>query len=206
MSTIPIVPIKASKFNNSLLFGDRLLLLDLVPKYTVVAEVGVAYGDFSKMILAKMEPAKFYAIDTFNINPDKPLWGYTFLKDSGLSHLEWYREQFAQALERDQMRLMRGLSWECLAKFEDNYFDYVYLDAAHDYDSAKKDIEMLSKKVKNGGYIQFNDYTLWSIYENKPYGIVQAVNEFLNSGDHVIRGMSIDQGGYHDILIQVIKK
>ena len=52
-----------------------------------------------------------------------------------------------------------------------------HLDAAHDYESVKKDIDALHLKVKDGAYIQFNDYVLYSVFESVHYGVVPAVNE-----------------------------
>jgi hypothetical protein len=49
----------------------------------------------------------------------------------------------------------------------------VYIDAAHDYDTVKRDLETWSKKVKSGGFICGHDYN-----SNSWPGVVQAVDEF----------------------------
>jgi hypothetical protein len=51
------------------LLPDRDYVLPLLPKGGIVAELGVAYGDFSRKILNFIKPEYFYAIDIF---PDGP--------------------------------------------------------------------------------------------------------------------------------------
>ncbi len=56
-------------------------------------------------------------------------------------------------------------------KFSDNYFDFVYLDANHDYDFILSDLKAWFPKVKNQGILFGDDY-------NRPYGVNKAVAEF----------------------------
>ncbi len=55
--------------------------------------------------------------------------------------------------------------------FENNYFDFIYIDANHTYEYVKKDIELWYPKLKNGGMMAGHDYDpCWE-------GVVRAVNE-----------------------------
>ena len=57
--------------------------------------------------------------------------------------------------------------------FEDGYFDIVYLDASHDYESVKADLKAWISKVKYGGILCGDDYIRgWD-------GVIKAVNECL---------------------------
>jgi hypothetical protein len=49
--------------------------------------------------------------------------------------------------------------------------DFVFLDAAHDYDNVKADITAWRSKVKSGGYLGGHDYQL--IFP----GVMKAVQE-----------------------------
>jgi predicted O-methyltransferase YrrM len=49
--------------------------------------------------------------------------------------------------------------------------DLVYIDALHDYDSVKQDIELWLPKVKQGGYIAGHDYS------DEFKGVIKAVDE-----------------------------
>mmetsp|Transcript_17190 Transcript_17190/g.37296 ORF Transcript_17190/g.37296 Transcript_17190/m.37296 type:complete len:322 (-) Transcript_17190:434-1399(-) len=77
---------------------------------------------------------------------------------------------------------------------EDDYFDYVYLDARHDYCAVKEDIEHYWPKVRPGGILAGHDYIDaqyaidklgdagdWSVCEdgsNHPGAVKGAVDEF----------------------------
>lgn len=53
--------------------------------------------------------------------------------------------------------------------FSDGYFDFIYIDGAHDYESVKKDIKLYTPKTKQliGGHD----------YQKEWPGVVRAVNE-----------------------------
>lgn len=56
--------------------------------------------------------------------------------------------------------------------FEDNSIDVVFIDACHEYNCVKEDINSWYPKVKSGGIIAGHDY-----YITWP-GVIQAVDEF----------------------------
>jgi hypothetical protein len=206
------VPIKAEAFDSAVLLPDRADALKYMPKNGIAAEVGVAYGDFSRKILDCLSPKKFYAIDYFRQDLSslaflKPDWCQNVNLDN-MTHQQWYENSFKEEIASGAMELRQGLSWDCLAQFPDDYFDYVYLDAAHDYHSVKKDIEALKVKVKNGGFIQFNDYCVGPAL-GLPYGVINAVNSFVNTGKCKVKYFCINLEPYlvtaPDIVVQLQK-
>lgn len=52
---------------------------------------------------------------------------------------------------------------ECVNEFPDKYFDFVYIDADHSYQSVKNDILAWSSKVKDGGILAGHDYIMNSV-------------------------------------------
>jgi predicted O-methyltransferase YrrM len=62
---------------------------------------------------------------------------------------------------KDKIGIIKELSWEGAKHFVDNSLDFVFIDAAHDYDSVLKDITAWYPKVKRGGRIGGHDYG-WS--------------------------------------------
>jgi len=60
-------------------------------------------------------------------------------------------------------------------KFEDDYFDLIYIDARHDYNSVKNNIELFLPKCKT--IIAGHDY------QQEWPGVVQAVNEVFGAPD-----------------------
>jgi hypothetical protein len=85
------------------------------------------------------------------------------------------------------LQLHEGDSSSCLKKFPDSFFDFIYYDGDHSYQGVKQDIQAGKSKVKEYGFLIFNDYTYWSPVECKEYGVIQAVNElYLEDGWEMI--------------------
>lgn len=202
----PNVPIKLEAFADAKLLPNRQFALEYMPKNAVCAEIGVAYGEFSSEILNEMKPSKFYAIDLFS-EENPYYWGRDTLVKENITHRQWYERKFATEIEAGILETRKGLSWDEIEKFPDDYFDYVYLDASHIYDSIMKDLSILPSKVKDGGFIQFNDYTGGIITTMGRFGVISAVNQFVNSGEHKVKYfcLSSSQNSLHDLVVQVKK-
>ena len=70
-----------------------------------------------------------------------------------------------------RVELIRKSSKAAAEEFKNRTLDFVFIDAAHDYESVKKDIEAWYPKVKRGGIISGHDYYASSVR--------QAVHEYL---------------------------
>lgn len=68
---------------------------------------------------------------------------------------------------------IRKSSEEAVKEYEDESLDFVFIDAGHEYDDVKKDIEIWLPKVKKGGILAGHDYS------NDSPGVVRAVQETL---------------------------
>jgi predicted O-methyltransferase YrrM len=55
--------------------------------------------------------------------------------------------------------------------YNNESLDFVFIDACHDYEAVKKDVEAWYPKVKRGGIISGHDYNTWD-------GVTRAVNEY----------------------------
>lgn len=97
--------------------------------------------------------------------------------------------------------LHQGDSAQQLAALPDRYFDGIYVDADHSLAGVARDAKVAAAKVAPGGVLQFNDYTLWSVIEEAPYGICQAVADLLDEGFKVV-GFAFQFQGYHDIALR----
>lgn len=65
-------------------------------------------------------------------------------------------------------------------KFKDKSLDFIFIDAAHDYESVKADILAWLPKVKNGGVLAGHDY----YPDHLEYcGVFQAVNEIFDKNE-----------------------
>ena len=105
-------------------------------------------------------------------------------------------------IEKGQVEVYPGLSWEMLAKLPDKSIDYLYLDAGHSYEEVVKDIEQVSKKIKETGIIQFNDYTLFDCFAFIPYGVPKAVHEFMLKENYELLFLCLHRQFFCDVVVR----
>ena len=182
------------------LVSSRYSVLELLPKAERVAEIGVGYGDFSKKIIQALEPNLFVAIDTFD-GDENDKWGAP-LKEHKMSHKEYYLYNVGLLNGQQTIETFRGLSWDGIAKYDDLFFDYIYVDADHSYECVKKDITAASSKVKVGGYMQCNDFTHFDTDNYVHYGVPRAVFELLETETYKMCYFCLAPNGFYDVVLQ----
>jgi hypothetical protein len=161
------------------LLPNRTDILHQLGQQDVVAEVGVGFGSFSRQIIDINRPSRFIAIDTFQL--DTPSWtGRHAYGDilGDLSHEAFYRGKFKNELASGRVEIRRGFSHDELRRFDDGFFDMIYIDAAHDYESVKRDLAVANLKTKPNGYIVLNDFTVMDPLLLQQYDITRATQEF----------------------------
>jgi hypothetical protein len=145
-------------------------LLDLIPKQSIIAELGVFEGKYSEKILKICSPRKLILIDLWHgvcQSGDKD--GLNIVKANLDEVFALLSEKYASS---NVVSLIRGDVVKELSKFSDNSLDCVYIDARHSYAHVKKNLDVCRNKVRNGGFIIGHDYSI------KTVGVIQAVNEF----------------------------
>ncbi|GAB2886362.1 hypothetical protein GCM10027093_21810 [Paraburkholderia jirisanensis] len=184
------------------LFADRYAMVEaLAPRGGVVTEVGVAAGDFSQFIIDTLHPSRFYALDTFDMHKNEFIWGRPSSELFGhRTQLEHFRARFAQHGAGVEARV--GLSAELLGEFGDQTFDFIYIDAGHDYENVKRDAQMSARKLKRDGLIVFNDYTIIDVFSLEGYGVVQAVNELVVAGGWQVCAFALQHSMFCDIALR----
>lgn len=131
-----------------------------------VAEVGVYKGRMSMMITEMFGGRlEYHCVDHF--------------QGSAEHERLYYLDEFLENTAKSRVMVEIGESTEVAGRFDDGFFDIVYLDASHDYLSVKADIAAWLPKVKKGGVLCGDDYIRgWD-------GVIQAVDEVF--GDRVRR-------------------
>ncbi|MBI4058106.1 class I SAM-dependent methyltransferase [Candidatus Microgenomates bacterium] len=133
--------------------------------FTIGAEVGVELGAFSKYLIQDNPKLKLYCIDS---------WKEYGLNDGkSQRRLDDYYERAKIKLAPYNCEIIKAFSMDAVKQFTDESLDFVYIDAAHDYDSIKEDIEHWSKKVRKFGIVSGHDYF---IFKSGNDGVVKAVN------------------------------
>lgn len=161
---------------------SRSELVKQLPHNAVVAEIGVARGDFSQIILINAFPRKLYLIDSWAYQ-DKSIYPGTInpqrnSQEKQTQNYNYVLQRFNGQIQNGQVLVHKGYSMKILNEFPNNYFDWVYIDANHQYKFVRKDLELCRLKVKEGGLICGHDYCEGNPITEVKYGVIQAVNEF----------------------------
>ena len=134
------------------LFGLNQLIEENLNKDTIICEIGSYEGKSSELFALFCK--EVYCVDVFDTKP-------TIKFDNMM-------------INYNNIRKIKKLSIEASKDFSDNFFDCVYVDANHDYESVKEDILHWISKIKKGGFISGHDY-----HQNAG-GVFQATQEIFN--------------------------
>jgi hypothetical protein len=150
------------------------------------AEIGVKLGAYSDELLSNWHGAELVSIDPWlSADPDE------YVDRSNVSQDEFER-YYQQACERlaphgSRSTIWRMTSVEAAAKVPDHSFDFVYIDARHDYESVKEDLEAWCSKVRPGGILAGHDYVDGDLPEGEFY-VKSAVDEFFGARGIPVHG------------------
>lgn len=78
-----------------------------------------------------------------------------------------------------EMEIVKGDHNDLAVNYEDESFDFVYIDSDHQYEPTVNDIRIWWPKVRSGGILAGHDYNS----RNKLYGVVEAVDEFVEANN-----------------------
>ena len=156
---------------------DRHGLLEFLPQGGICAELGVDKAYYSQQILDKNKPNKLFLIDS---------WANMLTSHE---HDETHNQKYNKVkimFENDQrVTLIKKDTTQCVNDFDNDYFDWIYIDADHHYEPCLNDLTQWSSKVKTNGYICGHD---WITKPKKGFGVNQAVEEFLRTTNNKFIG------------------
>ena len=149
-------------------------MVDIHPTESHFIEVGAFYGKSAAYMAVEIANSgkniKFDVVDTWRGSPEhqKGAWDYRedMVNDTAY---DLFLENMKPA--EGYYKPIKLASVEAAKLYEDRSLDFVYIDAAHEYESVKDDIEAWMPKVKIDGYIGGHDYV------PNAYGVYKAVDE-----------------------------
>jgi methyltransferase family protein len=149
-------------------------MAEALPQDAAVAEVGVWFGR-SIIFLAQTckrlgKRVRFYAVDTFKGEQDQPEHKPTVDAHGG-SIRAAFEENIRRCGVEDCITILEGDSPGMAPIIADGELDFCFIDAAHDYESVKADINAWLPKVRRSGTLAGHD----ALFE----GVNKAVRELL---------------------------
>ena len=161
---------------NSQWFGLNEFIKDVFDRFIVkyglpfpklkMLEIGSYMGESTAMFASSMIFDEIHCIDPF-IGTEE------FNSRHSYSWEDVYEEFKINTRFFNNVNLHMGLSYNLYDKFEDGQFDLIYIDANHEYDDVKRDIELYLPKLAKNGLIGGHDYhEIWP-------GVIEAVNDTL---------------------------
>jgi hypothetical protein len=150
------------------------------------AEIGVKVGRYSDELLRNWRGDELVSIDPWlSADPDDYVDRSNVSQDEFESYYEETRERLKPYGSRST--IWRMTSVEAAAKVPDHSFDFVYIDARHDYESVKEDLGAWCSKVRPGGILAGHDYVDGDLPEGEFY-VKSAVDEFFGDRGIPVHG------------------
>jgi predicted O-methyltransferase YrrM len=114
-------------------------------------------------------------------------------------------QKFAQQLAMGTVQLHRGLSTEKVSDFPDNYFDWIYIDTNHRYETTYEELMAYAPKMKPGGIIAGHDFINGNWVTSLRYGVREAVHEFCVKEGWEFRYLTMEIGDHPSFGISKIR-
>lgn len=163
---------------------NRVQLLSLLPKGGTAAEVGVYKGGFADKIRHTLAPRRLHLIDPWGRDEDDEyVTSHPGRQARAVMHSFYNQVQqaFRDDIATGVVELHRDYSTQAAAIFPDQYFDFVYIDAMHNYENVRSDLLAFKDKLKHDGFILGHDFSNNTMSRHRKFGVVAAVREFVRT-------------------------
>lgn len=187
--------ISSKQLKNTKIYSDREEFVLSLKNEMSILEIGTLAGDYADLLL-KTNPKKLDLLDTYKSNDIHELNRF-----DRNNHYDYIINKYKN---KDNVRPLKGFSDLVLPVLNKKYYDYIYIDADHKYESINNDLYNAIKLLKENGIIGLNDYLMFD-KNNNEYGTVFAVNKFLHDNpDWEVIGIALHPFMFCDIYLKKI--
>ncbi|KKK96325.1 hypothetical protein LCGC14_2663890 [marine sediment metagenome] len=153
-------------------------MLGITPTGGVGVELGVGEGDTTVSLLSITRPAKLHLVDYWTSQewaayPDS----YNVDQQGQDARLHKVLDRFEDEISSGVVEVRKTMTVDAARDFDDECFDWIYLDANHSYPAVLTDLQTYYPKLKRGGLLFAHDYCRGLEY----FGVMQAVSEFIST-------------------------
>ncbi len=167
---------------------DRETLMTRLPHGGVAAELGVAFGDYTSVILQRNHPRKLYLVD---------LWDTDRYRE-GLARI---RATYAEEIASGSIEIHQGYSTDVLATFPDRAFDWIYIDTDHSYETTLAELRLAAPKLKPNGILAGHDYCTGNVITPVPYDVVEACHMFCVEAGWRFKYIALEERGRNSFAL-----
>ena len=160
------------------------IAIENIPQNGKFLEIGCFLGKSThylctNLINAGREDVTVYALDTFKGSSEHKFLNKMVDKDG--SFYETTKQNLQYFIGRNQCHLIESRSdnEETINRFEDQTFDVIMIDGAHEYDAVKEDIENWWPKLKEGGIMLLDDMYMESVSTAASHALGNKVENFM---------------------------
>jgi len=121
----------------------------------VAVEIGVFQGDFAEKNL-KQWSGQYFMVDAWAFRPSDP--GDKNFADDSQNDENMKKAETRTEFAADRRHLVKALSTDAAAQFEDASIDWIYLDALHTKEAVLQDLAAWYPKLRPGGLLSGDDY------------------------------------------------
>jgi len=134
------------------------------------AEIGVAEGNYSKVLLEANPDCHLLLVDPWHAYSDNPQ------NKSKDKHEFAYNETKRKAVGYSNVKLDMRYSMDAVRDVADSSLDWVYIDAHHSYPYVMPDIIFWSQKVRSGGIVAGDD--VYKLNDKWGAGPMEAIYDY----------------------------
>lgn len=197
--------------------GARDSLESAMPKLDTIAELGVLRGDHAAAMFAYHQPKSMVLVDTWSADMMTKVYHDVDAKLPHVTPLETYSDYFGgspyeqatwdriyQTVEgrfsgNPKVKIVRKITHRAAEDFPDAFFDLVYVDAGHPYNSVLYDLFGWESKVKPGGFMVLNDCASSPETRSQNGGVLEAAITFMKATK--FRPLALSSGVWADLVL-----
>ncbi|OEU68393.1 MAG: hypothetical protein BBJ57_02185 [Desulfobacterales bacterium PC51MH44] len=122
-------------------------------------ELGTYQGGTTFFLLDNLPDLTLHTVDIFEQQPEHENY-----KEDRYDFTDRYPMVMEKAKKYgDRLVVHKGWTHEVAEKIEPETFDFVFIDADHNYEGVKRDILAWKSKIKQGGFLMGHDANLPSV-------------------------------------------
>lgn len=181
-------------------YADRRALALSIAPNSRIAEIGTQRGDFAEELLAS-RPSLLVLVDLWRHQAGPYALDVSNIDDGGHeANMRHVIQRFDHHMRAGRVEIVQGFSTDAAQRYEDGFFDVVYIDADHTYEAVFSDLEAWAPKIKPGGRLMGHDYTDRPEAKAQGFGVIAAVSAFCKANDWEITALTGDDWPSYELM------